>query len=306
MDNEQGQTSTRLRRNVKFVYHFGAPFSENDQLIWSLRKNSVLLSENGVSAPRPKRFKSLIPTLISGQDGNLPPVEDQESFFSAICSKETIDRVILSNSTFIGSPTWMLADGKFYPNAARNIANIRNLLPGNPCEFFIGLSNPVKCMSAAFGAQTNRSHQQFFNKIELESIRWSDVILAIKEALPDTPISVWCDEDTPILWPTIMRDVSGLNLETPMEGEFDIIRKIMSKEGSDRMEAYLNDRPNLNELQRRRVKAEFLQKFVLSSAVEEEIDLKGWTDATVDALTEIYEDDIERIERMPGINLISA
>jgi len=48
-----------------------------------------------------------------------------------------------------------------------------------------------------------------------------------------------------------------------------------------------------------------LRSFFLDEAVEEEIDLPDWTDETVDALTEIYDDDIERIERLSGVNFIT-
>ena len=306
MDKEQATVKPGLRTNVKIIYHFGAPFAENEHLIWSLRKDTILLAENGVSAPRPKKFKTLIPTIISDLDGKLPNRAEQESFFNIVSSGDPVDRIILSNPNFIGAPTWMLSGGMFFPNAGRNIFNIRSILPDNPSEFYIGISNPVTCLSAAFGAQTSRSHRQFFNNVELDNIRWSTVVRSIQKASPDTPITVWCDEDTPIIWPTILREISGIDPKAEMGGDLDIIKKIMSKEGGERMEAYLQAHPNLNELQRRRVKDEFLRKFVLDSAVEEEIDLKGWTDVTVDAMTDIYEDDIDFIEQMPGVTLISA
>jgi hypothetical protein len=236
----------------------------------------------------------------------VPTLAEQEKFFNYISSGDPVDRIILSNPNFIGSPTWMLSGGKFFPNAGRNLFNIRSILPDNPSEFFIGISNPATCLSSAFGAQTSRSHRQFFNNIELSAIRWSNVIHSIQEASPATPITVWCDEETPILWPTILREISGIDPRIELAGDLDIIKKIMSKEGGDRMETYLQAHPKLNEHQRRRVKDEFLKKFVLDSAVEEEIDLKGWTDETVDAMTDIYEDDIDFIDQMPGVTLISA
>ncbi|MCF6233557.1 MAG: hypothetical protein L3J36_10750 [Rhodobacteraceae bacterium] len=306
MDKEQATVKPGLRANVKINYHFGAPFAENDHLIWSLRKDTILLAENRVSAPRPKKFKTLIPKAISDLEGNFPTLAEQDKFFDFISSGDPVDRIILSNPNFIGAPTWMLSGGKFFPNAGRNIYNIHSLLPDNPSEYFIGISNPVTCLSAAFGAQTSRSNRQFFNNVELDTIRWSTVIQSIQQVSPGTPITVWCDEETPIIWPTILREISGIDPQVEMAGDLDIIKKIMSKEGGDRMEAYLQAHPKLNELQRRRVKDEFLRKFVLESAVEKEIDLKGWTDDTVDAMTDIYEDDIDFIDQMPGVTLISA
>jgi len=88
-------------------------------------------------------------------------------------------------------------------------------------------------------------------------------------------------------------------------GELDIISKIISEEGRDRLKQYLAERPDLNELQRRRVNSVFLEKFVLDDTVEIEIDLPGWTDDLVDKMTEVYEADINVIANMPGVNFIA-
>ena len=38
--------------------------------------------------------------------------------------------------------------------------------------------------------------------------------------------------------------------------------------------------------------------------LEEELDLPGWTEELVEDMTEIYDEDVFRIQRIPGINLI--
>ena len=39
--------------------------------------------------------------------------------------------------------------------------------------------------------------------------------------------------------------------------------------------------------------------------MEEEYDLPGWTEAVMDRLTELYDDDVHEIARMPGVNFIA-
>jgi hypothetical protein len=41
-------------------------------------------------------------------------------------------------------------------------------------------------------------------------IFWSDTIHAIRNEVPDFTITVWCNEDTPLLWPQIIRELAGL------------------------------------------------------------------------------------------------
>ncbi len=78
----------------------------------------------------------------------------------------------------------------------------------------------------------------------------------------------------------------------------------MAPEGVTRLQSYLNERPHRNELQIRRIKSKFLEKYYLPRAVDLEIHLPGWSDEFVQDLTERYEDDLEVIEAMPGVNFI--
>ena len=294
-----------MRTDITIVYHLGAPHTDNDQVTWSLRKDAELLAEKGIMLRRPKEYRQLLKDMILELKGEDPSVVDQENLLAAIVRNQQVDRLIMSDSRFLGVPAWMLYGGAFYQNAANNTGRIRDLFPDNPCELHLGISNPASFIPAVFNVQKEKSYEQFIDGADLATLRWSDVISQIQEENPDCPLTVWCNEDTPIIWPTILREIAGLDPQTRLMGELDVIQEIMSQDGVALLVKYLDERPNLTEIQRRRVRGIFLEKFFLDEAVEEEIDLPGWTDETVDALTEIYDDDVERIERLPGVNFIS-
>jgi len=294
-----------MNDEIAIAYHLGAPHTDNDQITWSLRKDGGLLAKKGVMMRRPKEYRQLLKDMILELKGEDPSIVDQENLLSAIVKNQQVDRLIMSDPRFMGVPAWMLYGGSLYQNAAKNTARIRDLFPDNPCEFHLGISNPATFIPAVFNAQTDKSYEQFTDGADLATLRWSDVISHIQEENPDCPLTVWCNEDTPIIWPTILREIAGLDPQTRLAGELDVIQEIMSQDGVDLLIKYLEERPSLTEIQRRRVRGIFLEKFFLDEAVEEEIDLPGWTDETVDALTEIYEDDIERIESLPSVNFIT-
>ena len=79
----------------------------------------------------------------------------------------------------------------------------------------------------------------------------------------------------------------------------------MSAEGMKKFVTYLKSNPPQTEQQKRRIIAAFLEKYAIEGEVEEEIDIPGWTDATVAQLTANYEEDIYRIERIEGVNFIA-
>ena len=72
-----------------------------------------------------------------------------------------------------------------------------------------------------------------------------------------------------------------------------------------RLRSYMTAHGELGEMQKRRVYAAFLDKFALEDALEEELDLDGWTDELVEDLTEIYDEDMYHLQRIPGVTLIA-
>ena len=117
--------------------------------------------------------------------------------------------------------------------------------------------------------------------------------------------STWCHEDTPFIWSEIIREITGHDPFTEIDGEFDMLDRIISAEGMTRLVDFLEARQVTSQSKRRKAVAAFLEAHAIEDAVEAEIDLPGWTHETVDMLTELYEDDVERIEAMPEVTLIT-
>ena len=303
--NSQIGPQTIMRTDINIVYHLGAPYTDNEQVTWSLRKDAALLSEQKVFLRRPKLYRPLIAEMVQELQGEKPSVVDQENLLNSIIGKEKIKRLIMSNSSFLGVPAWMFYGSRFYANAGSNTAAIRNLFPDNPCEFFLGIANPSVFIPNVFRGQKEKKYPQFMESTDLATVRWSDVIARIQDANPDCPITIWCNEDSPVIWSTILHKIAAIDPKTRLQGENDIINMIISEEGQTLLEKYLADRPNLTEAQRRRLRIVFLERFYLSEAVEEVIDLPGWTDETVEALTKIYDDDVNRIKQMDGVTFLS-
>lgn len=48
-----------------------------------------------------------------------------------------------------------------------------------------------------------------------------------------------------------------------------------------------------------------MERYAIPEEVEDEIDLPGWTQETVNQLTALYEQDIDLIEKMDGVRFIA-
>ncbi|WP_424978117.1 hypothetical protein [Leisingera sp. S232] len=293
------------KRDVTLAFHVGAPNTDNGQLVWSLRKDAQALLDRGVMIRRPGTYMSALSQLLHKQNQDFVTGQEREALLAGLVKDQAVSRVILTNSSFLGVPGWMLSGGRLYRNAGKNTAGLRGLFPDNPCEFFLGLRDPATLIGPVFKSQSGRTWSQFASGVDFLDLRWSEVIEDIKIRNPGCRITVWCNEETPVIWPSILGHVTGLKDGFRFSGELDITKGIVSETGYERLETYLASRPGLTEEQRERVRALFLDYFHDEEQIEEEIDLPGWTQDLVDGMSQTYLTDTELIRHMPGVTFLS-
>ncbi|WP_281843514.1 hypothetical protein [Sinisalibacter aestuarii] len=286
--------------------HLGAHCTDEDQLIKSLLKNVNALQSAGVAVPGPGRYRKLIRTVLDKLDGAPPTPDAQDVLLEDILETDDAERLVLSHESFMSNHFNAVRHGVLYRNAGRNTHELRRLFPDHPVEFFLALRDPATFVPALFDKLNRGTFEDYTADLDPEELRWSGVVRDIREANPDAPITVWCNEDTPLIWPEVMHEVSGIEPQVRFKGGFDILSQIMAKEGVKRLRSYLGSHPPATEIQRRRILAAFLDKYALEDEVEEELDLPGWTPELIDRLTAQYDDDMIEIARIPGVTLLTA
>jgi hypothetical protein len=259
-----------------------------------------------VAVPGPGRYRPLLREVLAKLDGASASQDTQDVLYEAILETEGAERLVLSNDNFLGNSQNALRNGELYRNAGRNSAALRNLFPESTVEFFIAVRNPATFVPALHQVVQPGAFDEYIVGVDPDTLTWSDVIHDIREHNPEVPITVWCNEDTPMIWPEVMHEVAGLDSQVKLMGGFDILAQIMAKEGIKRLRSYLASHPPATEIQRRRVLAAFLDKYALDEEVEEELDLPGWTPDLVEQFTSNYDDDLIEIARIPGVTVLTA
>lgn len=290
---------------MQIACHLGAHCTDEDALLRSLLKNKEALVHEGVAVPGPGRYRRIIRETIQSMHRN-PLAEDaRDVILDAILQEDDVDRVVMSNSNFICVPNRALEDGNFYRQAPIKCSRFEELFAADEIEFFIGVRNPATFLPALFHKIAKKTYEQFLSGVDPMAVRWSKVVGEIREASKHAQVIVWANEDTPLIWGQMIREMAGIDPSMPITGGFDLLTEIMSPPGMRRLRAYLKEHPPHTEMQKRRIMAAFLDKYALDEAIEVEIDLPGWTDQTVEILTEQYEEDLYTIERMPGVRMIT-
>lgn len=292
---------------MQIILHTGAHFTEDDRLIKCLLRNKEQFSRDGVAVPGPGRYKKLLKdSLIALRDtGPLPGPGARDVLLDAILDEEDASRMILSNAHFFGAPRSALREGMLYPNASERIAHMRALFPQDDIHMFMAMRNPATLLPAIYRQSPRETLSDFLQDADPRYIRWSNTFRDIRAANPDVRLTVWCNEDTPLIWGTIIRAMAGLPEGQKITGAFDLLSDIITPEGMKRFRGYLKEHPNLSETQKRRVIAVFLDKYALEDELIEELDMPGWSDGLIDELTDIYDADFDRVAQIQGLTLLA-
>lgn len=289
---------------MQLVLHAGVHFTEEDRLMKCLLRNKEDFARRGVAVPGPGRYRTLLRDTINALENAEASADAREVLLDAMLDNENASRVLLSNAHFFGAPRASVQRGLLYPKAVGRVVKFAHLFQQDEIELFIAMRNPALLLPKAFEKSPKTSIVDFLGGVEPQDFRWSDLMLNLREAAPDVPITVWCNEDAPLIWAQIIREMAGLDHGDKIIGGFDLLRDIMSPEGMQRFRAYLKTHPEMNEMQKRRVISAFLDKFALDEAIEEEFDLPGWTEELIDRITDAYDEDVVRIQRIPGVTVI--
>lgn len=290
---------------MQLAIHTGAHFTEEERLMKCLLRNKSAFSKQGIAVPGPSKYRRLLKQTLDALKTTQAAEGARDVLLDAIMDDENADRLTLSNAHFFGAPRAAVRNGVMYPAAAERMKQIRNLFPHDEIEMFMALRNPASLLPAMYEQSPRTSISGYLGVNDPCDIRWSDTLYSIRNAVPDVSITVWCSEDTPLIWSQIVREIAGLELSQEIDGEFDLLREIMSPEGMMRFESYLKSHPDMTEMQKRRVISAFLDKFALDEEIEEELNVAGWDDQLMDDMTDVYDEDMLEVQRIPGVTLIA-
>ncbi|MEM1075319.1 MAG: hypothetical protein AAF665_01895 [Pseudomonadota bacterium] len=290
---------------MQLVFHAGAHFTEEDRLIKCLLRNQDALAGKGVVVPGPSKYRKLLRKTLSVPNDAVFAADARDVLLDAILDNAGADRVILSNAHLFGVPRAAQRRGMLYPQAPERMARLAQIFRTDQLELFMAVRDPATFLPACFRKSPHDTLADFMRGIDPRQVRWSDTFARIREAAPEVPVTVWCNEDAPLLWSQIVRELGVMEHGDFVIGGFDLLSDIISDEGMRRFVDYIKSKSKMSEIQVRRVMMAFMEKFALEQAIEEEIDVPGWTGDMITELSELYDEDMATLARIPGVTLIS-
>jgi hypothetical protein len=290
---------------MHIVFHIGVHHTDEGLLLKALRSNADALATAGILIPQKEDYRSVLGDTLQKLRGEAASEELQDAVLDKILEEAEGDRVFFTNENFSCMHAAVFAQGRLYERLAKRSAWLRNIFPDFDVSIAMSLRDPATLVPEVYKSLKDApAIEEWMNDLNLGALSWLQVVRELREALPATPLILWCNEDTPLIWPEVLQAVTGHPEDMTIKDQDILLAQIMSNAGLERMRSYLTSHPPRNVEQRRRVITAFLDKFAIPEAMEEEIDLEGWSEEIMDALSQQYEIEVDEIARMPGVQFI--
>lgn len=290
---------------MRIVYHLGAHCTDDERLIRCLWKNRETLAAQGIVVPAPTRYRTLLRDTAVTLKGRAASRDTQAVVLDQIMDEAKADRLILSWENFLSYPQWVIRSGRLYPAAAERIRAFTQIFPEIEAEFHLAIRNPASFLPALHARLRGKSMEEVLGGSDPRLLSWYKLVEQVRTINPEANLTIWCDEDTPLVWPEVLRAVSGHAPGTTLTDTDELLVELMSPDGLERMRAYLAANPPANTNQRRRIVSAFLDKFALTDQIDMELDLPGWDEDLIEDITQTYVEDIARMRGLDGVTFLN-
>lgn len=293
---------------MQIVYHLGAHCTDEGGLLRVLLRNRAALLAQGIAVPDPDRYPALLRAAAAAFAGRLPDEAQAEALLETLLPADEDDaatRLVLSFEGFLAFPRDAVTEAQLYPAAGARARGLAALFPQDEIAFHLALRNPATWLPALSARRRSKGQDPLPDGFDASGLRWSELAGRLRTACPDASLTVWCDEDAPVLWPAILRAVAGHAEGEALEGALALPAGLMTDEGARRLTAWATDAHPATDAAWTEGIAAFLSQFAVPERMEAPIDLPGWTDETVARLSALYDEDCARIARIEGVRFLT-
>ncbi len=289
---------------MQVAIHAGAAFTDEGRLLTSLQTNNTTLSQTGTRFFGPRRFRQVFnPVFQALHSGSLTP-KGEDRLRNVLPSDENAQRAIFLSNEFAGDRGATLLDGQLYPRAGERMALLEHAFHGHQVEIFLALKNLGSFIPKLLMSLPEAERAAVIDNTDLSCLSWIGMIDDIRDLAPNVKITLWCNEDTPFIWGDIIRAIADLPDDTPINKEFDLLLSLLTDEGKQKAADLTQPDSNLTRGEITDALALILTENAEPDKIEEELDLSGWNSDIVDAFSELYEQDIDRLETTTGVRFL--
>lgn len=289
---------------MQIILHCGVHSTDTELLFEALQKNLSDRLPLRTQVIDPEKTRVVLRKLLrAGRDGHLPD-NARDILFEVADVQDDTERLILANTAVLGTYRDFVAPNVIFPNAVDYLRVARQIFAKDDLAVSYAMRNPATLLSAVVRDAKARNLEQITDSADPLQLRWSELAERLHHALPDVHMTIWYNEDIPLIWSAILRIMLDMDETTPVAMAHAPMLKLLQPDDIQKFEDYITKHPGMIPSQERRVITTFVEKMARSELIEEDIIIDGWTQDYVDNLTLHYEADQPLVQAVRDIRLI--
>lgn len=289
---------------MEIALHLGVHCTDQDQLVRCLMRNRAPLLAQGIAVPGPGSYRQQLRQLAMEMRDRDTSAATQEALLDGILEADEVRRVVFSVPNQLAMARWAVTGDRLYPAAGERLALTRRLFPDARVEVFLALRNPATLLPALAAGDSTGVLAAELAGVDAAALRWSAMLADMVRQAPGVPITVWCDEDTPLLWPEVLRAVSGHAAGLVLEGWLAWYWPLVTPQAHEAMRRWFQTNPPADDATRKRMLSALLARLARPEATEPDPPLPGWDADMVESLSEAYQADLDLVASIPGVRLL--
>lgn len=289
---------------MQLAFHVGVHGSDEDRIPQWLALNADLLASRHVEVPPREVEEPILNEAIASLKGGTASAQLEELVCDALLDHEDTGRIVISRASLLGRPRRALDGDGLLAQAGERMRALANIFPSAQCTFFLALKNPATYLADILD-RVARAADGPDLATDPARIRWIDSVQRMQRALGGAHLVIWCNEDTPLILPEIMRRMTGLEGHGPLPGDMAAAERILTADGVAALQARLAAAGALDTAARRRLTEAVLADMHDPEALRLSIAHPGWTQEVIDRMTADYDADVAAIAALPGVEFLT-
>lgn len=291
---------------MRITLHIGAHHTRTPRLVGAMKSSERAFKRLNIATPSPTHYRPIITTELARLDGLPPIVEEEDAVLAQILGEHVeAENLIMINEDWAGERNTMFKGGQLYTGIGTSVLRVAELFSQHDLHISMAIRNPAFLINAALTAPSTPASLNWFlksnNPMELS---WVAPVEQVQKAVPNAQITMWCEEDTPLIWPRVIRKLANVSDDTPVRGALAAVMDSLKPEGVTRFRTFLRNHTLTSSLQYERAVLAFLDKYADESVMTASCNVPGWTAETVHDLSLNYEDDIAALAAKDNVNFI--
>ncbi len=291
-------------KRMQVVIHAGAAFTDDGRLLGSLLANKAALAQSRSLPLGPRHSRQFVKVMSDSVIKDVPVDDAQEDLREIFPEDLNAERLIISSDKFFGPRRTALQHGQIYPFAGKRTAYSEKLLEGAQIELFVGLVNPGSFIPKILMSLHEDQRESILGSTDLSCLSWLNMIDDLGDLAPGVKLTLWENEDTPLIWGDIVRAMAGLADGVALKDEYALLLSLLTGTGKTQLLELIQQGTAKDRQSLRDSLAGIFEDHAQPEQIEEELDLPGWNSDIVSAFSELYEQDLAKIRTMPNVRVL--